>query len=198
MKQIFLILTFAVSLGILPEVTFAQLSSTNYQVDVQYVGEEGGGYATSTSYQLGGSEGTPYEYADTPGATTTPATGGGSTGSRVPAEPGTSTPSTGVTPGVGEGGANGAPGSDSGETQGEAEGGEYGTSGSGVRGEDGEVLEEGGIREDGYGGVRPWTSVVDTLVEIFLEHKVLYSVVFSLILLLIILSIVLYLRSREE
>ena len=94
MKQIFLIVTFAVSLGILPAVAFAQLSSTNYQVDVQYVGEEGGGYATSTSYQLGGSEGTPYEYADTPDATTTPATGGGSTGSRVPAEPGTSTSPT--------------------------------------------------------------------------------------------------------
>lgn len=82
MKQVVCSLSF-LFLGAFPGISLAQLSSTNYQVDVEYVGEEGGGYATSTSYQLDGVTGTPYEYDGTVSAPTTSPSDGGTTGSRT-------------------------------------------------------------------------------------------------------------------
>jgi hypothetical protein len=66
---------------LIPFVCTAQLSSTNYQVEVFGVGEEGGGTATSSQYRVDGSVGSALEYspASSAPAGTSP---GGSGGSR--------------------------------------------------------------------------------------------------------------------
>jgi hypothetical protein len=195
----FILLIFA---GIFPITTFAQLSSSNYQVDVQYVGEEGGGYATSTSYQLEGSEGTPYGYngtAVTP--TTTTETGGNTTGSRARSASTTASTTSSASAGGVDGGIAVAPspGSTNSPVPDEenAELLDKDNSSNG-RGEGNNIPNSETSVIEQEGGTPPENlSPRDVFIQNILEQPIVYGGIFLLFLILIIFIAWRYLRSRE-